>query len=192
MSRAVVAVFDLDGTLTRRDTLAPFLRAAIGTRRVARAMLRSSPSLVRAVRDRSARDAAKERVLIAAIGRRAELELRDVAERFAPTVVLRAEIVAHLRWHQSAGHETVVLSASPTLYVDAIARRLGIDVVVATELEVIDGVVTGRYSGRNCRAEEKLARLLAWLGERDVELHAYGNAPDDEPVLAHADHATYV
>lgn len=191
-SRPVVAVFDLDGTLTRRDTLAPFLRAAVGPTRTMLAAVRTAPSLVRAWRNRDARDGAKERLLVAAIGGRTERELRDASERFAPTVALRDDIVAHLRSHQSAGHETVVLSASPTLYVDAIARRLGIDAVIATDLEVVDGIVTGRFSGRNCRAAEKLARLLAWLGERDVELHAYGNAPDDDAVLARADHAIYV
>jgi phosphatidylglycerophosphatase C len=78
------------------------------------------------------------------------------------------------------------------VYVDAIAGRLGIDAVVATELEVVDGCVTGRFAGSNCRAEEKLRRLEAFLGGRDVELHAYGNAPDDDAMLGRADVATYV
>lgn len=192
MSRPVVAAFDLDGTLTERDTLLPFLRLAAGRTRVAVAVARCAPAIVRAARHRDARDAGKERLLSLTVRGRAETDLRDVARRFAPTVALRREIVAALRDHQAAGHETLVISASPSLYVDALASMLEIDHVVATDLEVVGGVLTGRYAGRNCRAAEKLARLLQWLGERDVELHAYGNSPDDDAMLDRADHAVRV
>lgn len=187
MSRPVVAAFDLDGTLSKHDTLIPFLRRAVGTRRVAWSLARGSGLLLRARRDRSLRDAAKEALLVATIGGRPESELRAVGRELAPIVSLRDDVVAHLRRHQAAGHETVLVSASPALYVDAVADVLGVDSVVATELEVVDGLVTGRYAGRNCRADEKLRRLLEWLGDRDVELHAYGNSPDDDAMLAQAD-----
>jgi len=189
---SVVAAFDLDGTITERDTLTPFLRTTVGRVRVYAAMARNAPAFARALRDRSARDDAKERLLRGTLAGRSEAELRTAAERFAPTVPLRAEVVDRLRAHQAEGHTTVVVSASPTLYVDALARRLGIDVVIATELEVVDGVLTGRFAGRNCRSEEKLRRLLEWLGDRDVVLHAYGNSPDDDPMLGRADHPTRV
>ncbi len=191
-SRPIVAAFDLDGTLTERDTLLPFLRRAVGRPRVALAVARCTPAIVRAARDRDARDAGKERLLGLTIRGREEASLRTVARAFAPTVGLRADTLAALREHQAAGHETLVISASPSLYVDALASMLAIDHVVATDLEVVDGVLTGRFAGRNCRAAEKLARLLAWLGERDVELHAYGNLPDDEAMLARADRAVVV
>jgi phosphoserine phosphatase len=64
--------------------------------------------------------------------------------------------------------------------------------VLSTELEVVDGRLTGRYDGSNCRAEEKVARLTAWIGGRDVELHAYGNSPDDDAMLSLADHPVWV
>ena len=192
MTRAVVAAFDLDGTLTRRDTLLPYLRTVAGRGSVAVAVARCAPMIVRAARHRDARDAAKERMLTLLLRGHDEASLRNTAAAFAPKIELRDDVVAALRRHQAAGHETLVISASPTIYVDAIAAHLGIDHVVGTELEVIDGVVTGRYAGRNCRAAEKLARLLQWLGDRDVELHAYGNAPDDDAMLARADHANPV
>lgn len=192
MTRPVVAAFDLDGTLTERDTLLPFLRRAVGGGRVALAVARCSPAIARAARDRDARDAGKERLLTATLRGRRESSLREVAGEFVPTIALRPEIVTALRDHQEAGHETLVISASPSIYVDALASMLAIDQVVATELEVVDGVLTGRYVGRNCRAAEKLARLERWLGGRDVELHAYGNSPDDDPLLDRADHAVRV
>ena len=191
-ARPVVAAFDLDGTLARHDTLTPFLRSVAGRARVLGAVARSAPAIARAARDRDERDAAKEQVLRATLRGYTVDALEEAAARYAPTVPLRDEIVAHLRDHQRQGHETLIISASPSIYVRAIADHLGIDHVVATELEAVDGVVTGRYVGRNCRAEEKLRRLLEWLGDRDVELHAYGNSPDDDPMLSRADHPNHV
>lgn len=191
-ARPVVAAFDLDGTLAQHDTLTPYLRLVAGRARVLGAIARCAPLIARAARDRGERDAAKEQVLRATLRGYTIEALAEAAARYAPTVPLRDDIVAHLRAHQRDGHETLIISASPTIYVRAIADHLGIDHVVATELEVVDGVLTGRYAGRNCRHEEKLRRLLEWLGDRDVELHAYGNSPDDDAMLARADHAHHV
>ena len=185
--RAVVAAFDLDGTLSKHDTLVPFLRRAVGTGRTTMCLVRNAVWFARAKRDRALRDAAKEALLVTAVAGRVEAELREIGTSFAPTISWRDEMIEVLRGHQRVGHETVVVSASPTLYVDAVARHLGIDAVVATQLEVVDGLLTGRYVGENCRAEEKARRLQAWLGGRDVELHAYGNPPDDDAMLSLAD-----
>ena len=57
MTARTVAAFDVDGTLTRRDTLLPFLADLVGPGRLARALA------VAAV-GRPKRDAAKERLLI--------------------------------------------------------------------------------------------------------------------------------
>ena len=190
--RPVVAAFDLDGTLSKHDTLVPFLRRAIGTRRVGACLARNALWFVRARRDRALRDAAKEALLVAAFDGRDEAEMRAIGRSFAPTVGWRDEVVEVLRGHQRLGHETVVVSASPTLYVDPIAEHLGIDHVVSTELEVVDGRLTGRYAGANCRADEKARRLAEFLAGRDVELHAYGNPPDDDAMLALADVAVRV
>ena len=185
----IVAAFDLDGTLSKHDTLVPFLRRAIGTSRTMWCLARSARWFVRAKRDRALRDAAKEALLIAALAGRREDELRAIARSFVPTITLRDDVIERLRAHQRDGHTTVVVSASPTLYVDVVAAHLGIDHVVATELEVVEGGLTGRYAGANCRADEKARRLQAWLAAlgEDVELHAYGNPPDDDAMLALAD-----
>jgi len=192
MSRPVVAAFDFDGTLTRRDTLLPFLRQVAGRGRVATAGLRNLGGLERAARDRDARDVVKERVLAATLAGMPAATVDAAALVYAAHISLRDDVVATLRTHQAAGHQVVVVSASPTVYVAPTVHRLGVDNVLATDLDVADGVLTGRFAGRNCRAEEKVARLDAWLAGRDVELHAYGNSPDDAAMLARADHAVWV
>src|SRR5437016_5665528 len=78
----------------------------------------------------------------------------------------RPDIRARVDWHRAEGHELVLVSASPELYVAPIGRRLGFDEVLATRLEVdAAGLLTGRLVGANCRGPEKVARLRAWRGD---------------------------
>lgn len=188
----IVAAFDFDGTLTKHDTLRGYLVALVGPRRLAVASARNVSGFVRAARDRSMRDSVKERFLRACIDGVPLERAVAVANTYAPTIALREDVVAHLRGHQQHGHTTLIVSASPSVYVRAAARMLGIDDVIATELDVRDGRLTGRYDGRNCRSEEKAARLETWIAGREVELHAYGNSPDDDAMLQRADHPVWV
>ena len=76
------------------------------------------------------------------------------------------------------------------------AGLLGVDEVVCTRLERgADGLLTGRLDGANCRGPEKARRVRALLAERGLdaaELWAYGDSPDDEPLLQDADHGVRV
>jgi phosphatidylglycerophosphatase C len=190
-----LAVFDLDGTLTRRDTLLPFLARLGGRRRVATALVRTSPAMVRAVLDRARRDDVKEQLIgLVLAGRRlADVEAAgaDYAAHVAGTQ-LRPDMVARLRWHQAEGHDCAIASASVEAYVVPLARHLGVDQVVATRLEAgADGVLTGRLRGANCRGQEKLCRLAERFGSRPIAW-AYGDSVDDQAMLDRAAHPLVV
>ena len=195
--RPVVAAFDVDRTVTTRDCVVPFLRRVAGTFPFAARMMLASarilPAVARGDRDRAKEDA----VRIVFRGRRA-VDVQAAGEAFATVVArswLRPDTVARLRWHQESEHEVVLVSASFTAYLQPLARHLGVDGVLATELAVDDhGLLTGALSGANCRGVEKVHRLHAWLQERhgdraNVEVWAYGDSPGDRELLADADHA---
>jgi phosphatidylglycerophosphatase C len=184
-----LAAFDLDGTLTHRDTLLPFLLRAIGHGRTYRAILASSLPLARAAaRGGPHRDRAKVVVLQRTLGGLPLTGLADAAESFADHVVargLRPALRARVDWHRQQGHELVLVSASPELYVAPIGRRLGFDAVLATRLEVdAGGRLTGRLEGANCRGPEKAARLRAWRGDALAVAYAYGDSAGDREMLA--------
>lgn len=184
-----LAAFDLDGTLTRRDTLMPFLLRAIGRNRTYRALLASSLPLARgAALGGSHRDEAKAVVLQRVFAGLPLAALAEAAESFADHVVansLRADVRERVDWHRSEGHELVLVSASPELYVTPIGRRLGFDAVLATRLEVdADGRLTGRIEGANCRGPEKVVRLREWRGGPLAVTYAYGDSAGDREMLA--------
>jgi phosphatidylglycerophosphatase C len=184
-----LAAFDLDGTLTRRDTLMPFLLRAVGAAQSYRAVLASSLPLARAVALGGAhRDMAKAAVLRRVLAGVPLAALAEASEAYADHVVatgLRPDVRARVDWHRAEGHELVLVSASPELYVAPIGRRLGFDAVLGTRLEVDSaGVLTGRLAGHNCRGPEKVARLRAWRAEGLVLTYAYGDSAGDREMLA--------
>jgi phosphatidylglycerophosphatase C len=185
-----VAAFDFDGTLTRRDTLVPFLRHLRGGPRFAAGFAAAAPSLARG---REAYKAAVLRQLLAGIP--AEHLTREAVaygERLPDQ--FRPDALDRLRWHQAEGHEVVIVSASLRAYLDPVVEHLGLDGVCAVELEVADdGRLTGRMVGPNCRGAEKVRRLEAWLGgEAPERLWAYGNSSGDRELLAAAHEPTWM
>ena len=183
-----LAAFDLDGTLTQRDTLLPFLRQAVGRGPTYRALLASALPLARAAALGGAhRDVAKAAVLRGVLAGAPLDGLTEAAEAFADHVVahrLRPDVRQRVDWHRNKGHELVLVSASPELYVTPIGRRLGFDAVLGTRLEVgPDGRLTGRLQGPNCRGPEKVTRLREWRAEGLALAWAYGDSGGDREML---------
>lgn len=188
----VVAAFDFDGTLTDHDTMLPFLLRVRGRMPVARAVAAAAPLLVRTAAGLDSRQRAKEALLVRTLRGWWLEELRPLAEEHARDIVerhLRADRLARLRWHQRQGHEVVLVSASPELYVGAVGRLLGCSAVIASRLEVDRrGCLTGRLFGANVRGPEKQRLLREWLGAAPpATLWAYGDSDGDAEMLAMAD-----
>lgn len=190
-----VAAFDLDGTLTRRDTLLPFLIHLVGWR----GMLAGSPTLLPVLAAYAvglmSNSRAKEAVFARFLAGRPVEEFNRRCEAFADArlpALMRPRMLARLDWHRRQGHRCLIVSASMENYILPWALAAGFEAVIATRLAVADGRLSGRYYGGNCYGEEKARRLRAWLGERDgVEVYAYGDSRGDREMLALADHAYY-
>lgn len=194
MSRAVVAAFDFDGTLTRGGSVWPFLAVTAGAGRTALAGTSILPRLVVAalVGGRAADDA-KEALFRRTLGGRDAGEVHRRAAAFGTRHYrrrARRAVRGRLEQHRALGHRIVLVSASPELYVGPVGTELGVDAVIATRLEVgPDGRLSGAYDGANCRGAEKLERLRQWI---DAEapgalVWAYGNSAGDRQLLAGAD-----
>ncbi|MEM9513490.1 MAG: HAD-IB family hydrolase [Actinomycetota bacterium] len=200
MSSTRVAAFDVDGTLTTRDCVVPFLRRVAGLPtmfwRLTLAGRATIPAAVR--RDR---DALKAEATRAAFTGRAVAPVEAIASDFAANVAagwLRGDTLAELRRHQADHATTVLVSASYAVYLRPLAAALEVDDVLATELAIgSDGRFTGQLVGANCRGPEKVRRLHEWLdqhhlGRSAVHLTAYGDSVGDREMLADADEARWV
>ena len=188
MTTRTVAAFDFDGTLTRRDTLLPFLASYAGRTQMLSALALSAPG-------GGGRDALKERLLTRVLGGRALAEIVDAGNAFGAEVAragIAPEMRSRLAWHRREGHEIVIVSATLDVYLDEVGRALGVEHVLCTKLDVDQAArVTGKLEGANCRGAEKAARLRAHVDEATV-LWAYGDSGGDREMLAMAHHPVRV
>ncbi|MDG1694911.1 MAG: HAD-IB family hydrolase [Ilumatobacter sp.] len=201
--RPHIAAFDVDGTLTTRDCVVPFLRRVAGTRHLAQQLgidaRQTVPALIR--RDRNE---LKARAALAAFADRPVQEVGHHAMDFARAVHmswLRADTLEMLRSHQAAGDTIVLVSASFEVYLGSLGDLLQVDDVLATRLVIgAEQRFTGALDGPNCRGPEKVRRLYAWLDERHAELGgrtgvhvtAYGDSTGDRELLLDADVPMFV
>ncbi|MFM7252856.1 MAG: HAD-IB family hydrolase [Ilumatobacteraceae bacterium] len=193
-----VAAFDVDGTLTVRDCVVPFLVRVGGWGSVAAALGRRAAHSAVSVARRD-RDGLKAIVVGGVLRGRRVADVERVGESFAAEVHdrwLRSDTVARLRWHQQSGHLVVLVSASLGQYLRPLGRRLGVDGVLCTEPGTTgDGEFADGLDGGNCRAAEKVRRLESWLADRGItaaSLWAYGDSSGDRELLARADHPMLV
>jgi phosphatidylglycerophosphatase C len=193
----VIAAFDVDGTLTTRDCVRPFLERVAGRRRMITSMMRRPVATIVAAARRD-RDRFKEIIVGGSLRGKLISDVETSGEQFAQYVLvnwLRPDTLRRLRWHQQAGHRTVIVSASLAAYLRPLALRLGIDDVLCTDSTRAGDRYGDRLSGPNCRAEEKRRRLDLWLEERrwvHAEVWAYGDSEGDRELLARADHPVWV
>jgi phosphatidylglycerophosphatase C len=190
----IIAAFDFDDTLTDRDTLLPFLRSVVGTQQYFIKMLMLSPILTAYALRILPNWQAKQAALSSFLAGIPEEQLHQAAEHFADHEIsrwLRREAVDRLRWHQSEGHRTVLVSASLAVYLRPWARQMGIQDVLGTELEVQQGKFTGKMEGKNCYGAEKLTRLQKLIDLDHCCLHVYGDSKGDRELLNAAQYPYY-
>jgi phosphatidylglycerophosphatase C len=196
-----VAVFDFDGTLSRRDTLIPFVARVAGPLRSVSGSVAAGWSGLRGGFDWRNRDELKEHMVERLLTGHEERDLVRRGGAYATRLLdggLRPEMVEQLRRHVAAGHETLFVSASLVYYLEPLARHFDMTAVIGVEPEAVDGVLTGRLLHPNVRASEKESRLRGWLGApgggpiEGLEMWAYGNSSGDHELLAMADHAFWL
>lgn len=110
---------------------------------------------------------------------------RDTFERHIAKVIY-PEARGLIEAHQAKGHTVAIISSATRYQVEAAAEELGVEHVLCSELEVVDGRLTGEIVRPTCfgpgkvRAAEKLAE------ETGIDLAQsffYSDSTDDLPLL---------
>ncbi|MCB1623823.1 MAG: HAD-IB family hydrolase [Pseudomonadales bacterium] len=191
-----IALFDLDGTITYRDTLVPFILGWLRERRLGGIrLLRATPAVLHYAFDHD-RGRLKGDLLHATLGGTSRSDLEGWAERFARATVA-SQVMPGAREaidrHRLAGDRLVLMSASVDCYVPRVAALLGFANVICTPVLWDGDKLDGRLAGPNCRGDEK-ARQLRSLQERHprAEIVAYGNSMSDVPHLCLAARGVFV
>ena len=186
-----VYAFDFDGTLTKRDSFVEFIRFVKGNKDFLLCFLRYAPLLVLMKLHLYPNWKAKEQVFSYCFkGMRLDT-FNTYCHRFAMEKgsLLRPKGLLKIRDAQQEGARVLIVSASIDNWVQPFFPSV---TVVGTQIEVKDGILTGRFSTRNCYGKEKVRRINSLFpNRRDYEMVAYGDSHGDAWMLDYADEAYY-
>jgi phosphatidylglycerophosphatase C len=191
-----LAVFDLDGTITRHDTFLPYLRGWLRRHPDRRRLSPAVAALIRFLLNGRDRGQLKSDLIRAWMGGASRAAVESWSAEFVSGLD-DAELCpgarAAIARHRASGDRLVLLSASVDLYVPGIGERLGFDEAICTEIAWQGRQLDGALATPNRRAEEKRLCIAA-LRRRYPGAHitAYGNARSDFAHLAAVDRAVLV
>jgi HAD superfamily hydrolase (TIGR01490 family) len=118
-------------------------------------------------------------------------------ERFMETVIrpaIRPEALALLQAHEAAGDQMAIVTATNEFVTAPIARVLGVQELIAVQLERgADGWITGGIVGVPSAREGKVTRVQQWLDKRGLGWDAvhttfYSDSINDLALLEKVDH----
>lgn len=114
-------------------------------------------------------------------------------QKIQPMLLPKAQ--ALLQQHRDQGHRLLIITATNAFVTRPIAQLLGVDDILATEPEIIDGCYTGKVAGIPCFREGKVTRLQQWLQQTGHTLQGsyfYSDSQNDLPLLQVVEHPVAV
>jgi HAD superfamily hydrolase (TIGR01490 family) len=185
------AFFDLDKTvISKSSSLAlsrPFFQAGLVTRAQLLRGIYAQIVYFMLGADERRMDRAKGALLALTKGWDRE-EVEQVVREALEVVIdpyMYQEALDLISLHQAHGRRTFIVSSSPQEVVRPLAERLGVDDVLATRAETVDGKYTGElefYCYREQKAEE-IRRIAAEQGIDLAGSYAYSDSITDRPML---------
>ena len=181
-----LVLFDLDGTVTHRDTLLAFTRFAVGEARYFFSMVYLAVPLVLQKINVMSSQRTKEIFLSHFFKGWKLVDFEERCQQFDRDVLpglIRSQALKALQSYVQRGDRTIIVSASPQNWILPWATKEGVE-VIATQLEVKEDRLTGRIAGKNCNGEEKVNRIRHHLNLNDYsQIMAYGDTSGDRAML---------
>jgi len=190
----ILSLFDFDGTITTDDSLIKFIRFVVGDIKFVTGMVVLSPMLTAYKLKLIPNYKAKQYMLSYFFKGMNEEEFMKVANEYSLKhidTILRPKAMEKIQWHKEQGHKVVIVSASIACWLKPWCAKNGLE-LIATKLEIKDGIVTGKLLTRNCYGIEKVNRVKEKYRLDDYEtIYAYGDSRGDKELLELANESFY-
>ena len=179
---------DFDGTITTKDTLLEFVIYSCGTFKFLLGFLLYSPLLILMKFGLYPNWKAKQCVFSHFFRGMKIDEFDTVCRRFAADCryLLRPEAIKEIETAMTEGIKIYVVSASVDNWVQPFFKFAK---VLGTQIEVVNGLLTGRFITPNCYGSEKVRRIKQVLTEPRSHYYiiAFGDSRGDKEMLDYAD-----
>jgi phosphatidylglycerophosphatase C len=187
-------LFDFDGTITDRDTLAEIMVHYHGAFRYRLGLVALSPFLLMYVLKLMPNHKAKQRFISWFFKgediKRFNRQCTEFANHVIPKLV-RPGAMEMINHYKSTGATVAVVTASAENWVKPWCDKNGL-ICLATKLEVRKNRLTGRFQGKNCHGPEKVCRIKEHFDIAQFdEVIAYGDTSGDKEMLALAHQQHY-
>jgi len=185
------AFFDFDGTLTVSDTLTGFTKFLMG-RKFWLVMAFFLPILIAYRIGLIKQDRAKSLYLRFFLKWYSEEDLILQGAKYAKEEIkkiINPSIFKRLKWHQQQNHSVYIITASLKYWIEPWCKQNDLS-IQCTNIEIVNGKVTGKIIGQNCFGEEKSNRIKQILNtHQPASIYAYGDSIGDYAMLSLANHS---
>jgi phosphatidylglycerophosphatase C len=189
-----IVLFDFDGTITTKDTLLEFIKFYHGTGRFLTGFALTSPWTALMTLKVIPNWKAKQKVLQWFFKGENVQTFNQKCREFSETKVpglIRPKALQEINKHLQDGSTVVVISASAENWVRPWCEKNQLN-CLATQLQILDGKLTGKIEGFNCYGAEKERRIRECYTLTDFEeIVAYGDSKGDLEMLALAQQQHY-
>lgn len=187
-------LFDFDGTLTRKDSFVEFITYYKGRRKLYAGFLVNIIHLSKFMLGLISNSRFKEIMLSHFFKGESICEFNRRGEQFALNVIpdiLRNGAIKTIEKHSKEDSRLIVVTASCSNWIKAWTDKMELE-LIATELEVVDGKISGKLSGKNCYGSEKVLRIKSYVELDNFDsIIAYGDSVGDKQMLDLADVKNY-
>lgn len=186
-----LAIFDVDYTLTKKETLWEFFKF----------MMKKKPSLVlhlpkslvsaflfaAGIYDAKT---AKEH-FIAFIDGIEEKQMQELVREFYDNRfvnIFYQDAIDTMKKLKAEGYKIILISASAEFYLNELYKIKEVDKILGTRFSLENGRHTRFIEGENCKGEEKVRRLREYLEEEDMDVdfknsYMFSDSLSDSPLF---------
>jgi len=186
-----LAIFDIDYTITKKETLMEFFKYAIkndkrNIRFLPRAIFCGSMYKLKIYDERKV----KEKFLKFIDGIK-EKDLEILVKNFYNSklkTILYEDALNMIKKLKNEGYDIYLISASPEFYVNEFYNIKEVDKIIGTRFNFANGIFLRKMEGYNCKGEEKVRRLKEFLKGEKIEVdfkesYMFSDSLSDKPLL---------
>jgi HAD superfamily hydrolase (TIGR01490 family) len=189
-----LAIFDLDETILAGDSCSLFCQYLVHEGFAAPNLIHQDKRMMESYNRQTLVLNDYVRFLIEPLRCFSVIEINRLMPRFVDQYILPRlypESLQLLTYYKKQGLRPLIISATAEFIVSAIAKKIGVDDILAIQLEIIDNHYTGEMIGVPTFQEGKVTRLNSWMTEQQETINGalfYSDSINDLPLLEQVDY----
>ena len=191
MEKVKLALFDIDYTITRKETLMEFYKYIVSKdikniKFLPRALFSGLMYGVKVYDERRVKES-----FLKFIENIEEKELAILTKKFYDerlSKILYKDALDMIHKLKTEGYMIILISASPEFYIKEFYAIDDVDFIIGTRFTFENGKFVRKMDGNNCKRDEKVVRLKAYLKENNIEAdyensYMFSDSLSDLPLL---------